>query len=130
MKKKVLIISPHADDEILGCGGFISKYSKHFYQIEVLILTNANKGAPELFSPEDIKYIRKEAQIANKLIGTKKMYFENLPAVNLNNYPVYRISNVIDKYIKKIKTEIILIPSRNDIHDDHKTVNKTENESI
>ena len=28
MKKKVLILSPHADDEILGCGGFISKYSK------------------------------------------------------------------------------------------------------
>ena len=28
MKKRVLILSPHADDEILGCGGFISKYSK------------------------------------------------------------------------------------------------------
>ena len=48
--KKVLIISPHADDEILGCGGFISKYSKHNYQIDVLILTNANKGAPELYT--------------------------------------------------------------------------------
>ena len=24
--KKVLIISSHPDDEILGCGGFISKY--------------------------------------------------------------------------------------------------------
>ena len=28
MNKKKLILSPHADDEILGCGGFISKYSK------------------------------------------------------------------------------------------------------
>jgi LmbE family N-acetylglucosaminyl deacetylase len=130
MKKKVLIISPHADDEILGCGGFISKYSKNTYQINVLILTNANKGAPELYTPEDIKFIRKEAEIANKLIGTRKIYFENLPAVNLNNYPVYRISNIIDKYIKKIKPEIILIPSGNDIHDDHKIVHKAAKVSM
>ena len=47
-EKKVLILSPHADDEILGCGGFISKYSKKNYHINVLILTNANIGAPEI----------------------------------------------------------------------------------
>ena len=58
MKKNVLIISPHADDEILGCGGFISKYSKKNYYINVLILTNANKGAPEIYSTEEIKNIR------------------------------------------------------------------------
>ena len=26
MKKNILILAPHADDEILGCGGAISKY--------------------------------------------------------------------------------------------------------
>ena len=57
MKKKILILSPHADDEILGCGGFISKYSKQNYQIYVLILTNANIGAPEIYSPKEIKLI-------------------------------------------------------------------------
>ena len=57
--KNVLILSPHADDEILGCGGFISKYSKKNFFINVLILTNANKGAPEIYSPQDIKQIRK-----------------------------------------------------------------------
>ena len=124
MKKNVLIISPHADDEILGCGGFISKYSKKNYYINVLILTNANKGAPEIYSTEEIKNIRIEAKKANKLIGTKKIFFENLPAVNLNNYPIYKITNIIDKYIKQINPEIILIPSANDIHDDHKIIFK------
>ena len=49
MMKQILILSPHADDEILGCGGFISKYSKKKYNINVVILTNASKGAPEIF---------------------------------------------------------------------------------
>ena len=100
MKKKILILSPHADDEILGCGGFISKYSKKNYDINVLILTNANKGAPEIYSPGDIDQIRKESKIANNFIGTKKLFFENLPALNLINYPIYKISNIINKYIK------------------------------
>ena len=89
MKKNILILSPHADDEILGCGGFISKYSKLNYHINVLILTNANKGAPEIYPPELIKKVRNEAKSANNLIGTKKLFFENLPAINLNNYEYY-----------------------------------------
>jgi N-acetylglucosamine malate deacetylase 1 len=124
MKKKILILSPHADDEILGCGGFISRYSKQNYHINVLILTNANKGAPEIYSSEEIKQIRKEAKIANNLVGTSRLYFENLPALNLNNHPVYKISNIIDKYIAKINPEVVLIPSGNDIHDDHKIIFK------
>ena len=130
MNKKILILSPHADDEILGCGGFISKYSKLNYQINVLVLTNANKGAPEIYPPETIKSLRNEAKTANNLIGTHKLIFENLPAINLNNYPVYKISNIIDKYIAKINPEIVFIPSKNDIHDDHKIIFKAAKVSM
>ncbi|WP_435116909.1 PIG-L deacetylase family protein [Candidatus Pelagibacter bacterium nBUS_49] len=123
-KKKILIIAPHADDEILGCGGFISKYSKKNYKINVLILTNANKGAPEIYSYENIKTIRNESKLANLSVGTNKLFFENLPGLNLTNYPIYKISNIIDNYIKKINPEVILIPSIYDIHDDHKIIFK------
>jgi len=124
MKKKILILSPHADDEILGCGGFISKFTKKNYDINVLVLTNANIGAPEIYSSRDIDKIRKESTIANNYIGTRKLFFENLPSLNLINYPIYKISNIINKYIKIVNPEIILIPSANDIHDDHKIIFK------
>ena len=124
MKKRILILSPHADDEVLGCGGSISKYSKKGYEINVLILTNANKGAPDVFSEKDIKIVRKEAKQANKIIGTKRLYFEDLPALRLNQIPTYKISKIIDSYIKKIQPEIIFLPSGNDIHEDHKIIFK------
>ena len=130
MKKKILILSPHADDEILGCGGFISKYSKQNYHIDVLVLTNANIGAPEIYSSKEIKLLRNEAKKANDLIGTKKLFFENLPAINLNNYPVYKITNIINKYISDINPEIVLIPSQNDIHEDHKIIFKAAKVSM
>ena len=124
MKKKILILSPHADDEVLGCGGVISKYSKEGHNINVLILTNANKGAPEIYSAKEINDIRKESKLANDFIGTKRLFFENLPALNLNQYPIYKIYNIINKYISNIQPEVIFIPSSNDIHEDHKIIFK------
>lgn len=130
MKKQILILSPHADDEILGCGGTTSKFSKEGYDINVLILTNANNGAPEIYSKKDIKKIRDESKLANEFIGTKKLFFENLPALTLNQYPLYRISNIIEKYILKIKPEVVFIPSSNDIHEDHKIIFKAAKVSL
>ena len=130
MNKKVLILSPHADDEILGCGGTIARYSKNGYDINVLILTNANYGAPEIFSKNEISKIRNESKLANKFIGTKKLFFENLPALTLGQYPLYKISNIINKYIMSIKPEVVFIPSINDIHEDHKIIFKAAKVSL
>ena len=122
MKKNISILSPHADDEILGCGGLISRYSEEGHDIHVLILTNASVSAPELYSKKKINLIREESKKANNLIGTKSLDFENLPALNLHNYPQYKISNIITSYVEKIKPEIVLIPSTQDIHQDHKII--------
>lgn len=124
MKKQILVISPHADDEILGCGGFISKFAKKNYHINVIIMTNASKGAHDLYSSEYIYNIRKEAKLANNIIGTKNIYFEDLPALNLNNYPSYKISGLLRKYLNRINPEIVLLPSSYDIHEDHKIIFK------
>ena len=79
-------------------------------------------GAPEVFSKKFINLVRKESKIANKFIGTNKLFFENLPALKLKQYPNYKISDIINKYISKIKPEIVFIPSNNDIHEDHKVI--------
>ena len=38
-KEKVLVICSHPDDEVLGCGGSIKKYSKK-YDIQCIYLSN------------------------------------------------------------------------------------------
>jgi len=48
----------------------------------------------------------------------------------LSSYPIYKISNIIDKYIRDINPEIVLIPSSNDIHDDHKIIFKAAKVSM
>ena len=40
MKKNILVVAAHPDDEILGCGGTLAKYSSQGHNINILFLTN------------------------------------------------------------------------------------------
>ena len=59
--KNILIIAPHCDDEILGCGGSMSKHVQNRHNVYVAIVTNGHIGAPELFSKEGTEKVRGEA---------------------------------------------------------------------
>ena len=43
MSKKVIVIAPHPDDEILGCGGSLLRYIEEGYQVAWLICTEPPK---------------------------------------------------------------------------------------
>lgn len=117
--KKILVIAPHADDEVLGCGATMAKACAKGDDVYVLICTNASVGAPELFSEEIIKQIRKEAVTAHKLIGIKETIFLEFPAPVLDQHPRYKMSNEISAIIKKTGVDTVFIPHRGDCHKDH-----------
>ena len=72
--KNILVIAPHADDEILGVGGTISKYIQKSFRVIVLIMTNAGINNKEKFPIKLIKKIRKECLNANKSLGVKIIF--------------------------------------------------------
>jgi len=116
---RVLIVAPHCDDEVLGCGGVIKKLSDEKKTVFVLMITNGSIGAPELFKPEDTLNNRKEAEIANKMIGVEKVIFLDFPAPRLDTIPSYKLSLEISKIIKELNVDTMFIPHKGDIHRDH-----------
>ncbi len=118
----ILVIAPHADDEVIGCGATIAKHVHQGDQVWVTIATNASKGAPELFKKEDIDKIRKEALEAHKVLGVQETIFMDFPAPALNAYPEYKISLEISKLLDKIRPDTLYLPHPGDIHQDHKAI--------
>lgn len=116
---KILVIAPHADDEVLGCGATMAKACAKGDEVYVLICTNASIGAPELFGPEIIKQVRSEALEAHKLLSVKETLFLEFPAPALDQYPRYIMSNEMAAVIKKIGADTVYIPHRGDCHKDH-----------
>lgn len=121
---RIIIIAPHADDEVLGCGATMARACTNGDEVFVLICTNASVGAPELFSAELIKQIRSEAVTAHRLIGVKETFFLEFPAPALDQFPRYKMSNEISAIIKKIGADTVYIPHLGDCHKDHTIIHE------
>ena len=93
-------------------------------EVYVLVCTNASVGAPELFSEDLIKQIRREAIAAHKLLGVKETFFLEFPAPVLDQYPRYKMSNEISAIIKRVGVDTVYIPHRGDCHKDHAIIHE------
>jgi len=108
--KEILAIGPHPDDIELGCFGTLSRFVKEGNDIHFLVLT---KGEAGVIYGDRVK----ESKESASLIGAK-LYLENLPDRFLSE-GVETIA-IIEKYVDKIKPDVVFIPSGNDTHQDHR----------
>lgn len=122
MKNKVLVIAPHADDEVLGCGATLAKHKAKGDEVYAIVATNAHIGAPELFSAKSIESVRNEALAAHKILGVNETVFLDFPAPALDAYPSYKLSIAISDIIRKYQPTHIYLPHPGDIHLDHTSV--------
>ena len=116
---KILIIAPHPDDEVLGCGGTVAKHSKQGDEVYLCIVTKAY--LPD-WSEEFIKNRPKEIEKANKILGIKKTYFLDYPTVKLDTIPQKELNNSISKVVAEVKPEIVYIPHKGDVNKDHRLI--------
>ena len=123
-KQNILVVAPHADDEVLGCGGTISKHIKYGDVVTIVICTNAHKGNPKKFTKKFIKNIRIEAKKAHKVLGKLNTIFLDFPAPNLDIFPESEIADTLSTYISRIKPDLLYIPFNGDLHNDHKKIHQ------
>lgn len=117
--QNILVIAPHPDDEVLGCGGIMKKYTEAGAQLHVLVIS---RGTPKFYNDERIDNVRKEAKEAHHILGVKETIFLDFPAPELDTISVSEISRAIAKVIKKLSIHIVYLPHRGDIHHDHRIV--------
>jgi LmbE family N-acetylglucosaminyl deacetylase len=118
--KNVLVLAPHTDDGELGAGGFIAKLIEEGAEVTYVAFSTAEESVPVNF-PKDILKI--EVKSATKVLGIKE---ENVIifnfAVRKLNFMRQEILEELIKIKKKNDFDLILIPSKNDIHQDHSTI--------
>ena len=123
--KNILVVAPHADDEVLGCGASIAKHVRLGDRVYVAVMTNAAIGAPELFSVQSIETIRSEAAKAHNTLGVEETRFYDFPAPQLEQYPQYKIASALSFLIKEKSIDTMYIPHKGDLHLDHGVIYNT-----
>ena len=118
--RTVLVLAPHTDDGELGAGGTIAKLIEGGADVYYAAFSTAEQSVPEGF-PKDI--LKTEVKNATFRLGIKP---ENLI---IYNYEVRKLNYVRQEILagliqlrKRINPDLVLLPSLNDIHQDHSTV--------
>lgn len=119
MMKKILVIAPHRDDEILGCGGTIIKHIESGNQVYICFVT---KGLESMFSKSLIQSGIDEANECHKYIGITKTFNLDFPAALLDSVEKYRINAALVKVVNEVCPDIVYIPHYGDMHTDHQIV--------
>jgi len=99
----ILIIAPHADDEVLGVGGAIARFAEEGNKVTVAILTGHGKEKHPLWPPELWEQIRVEALGAHEILGVSQTLFRELPAVMVKDQPLYYVNKVVGDLIEEVR---------------------------
>ena len=114
---KILVISPHPDDETLGCGGTILKHKDIGDKVYWLIITNIDMK--DGWDKDIVEKRQKEIETVAEMHGFEKTFKLDYPTAKLDTIPIQEIIESISKVIFEIKPEIIYLPNRSDVHTDH-----------
>jgi len=116
---KILVIAPHADDEVLGVGATMAKYIDNGDNVYICIAT---RGVKPLFDDKYMEKLRHETLLAHKFIGVTKSYFLEFPSVMLEQIPRYEINDKICNVVQEVKPDIVYIPHFGDMQKDHQII--------
>jgi LmbE family N-acetylglucosaminyl deacetylase len=114
---KILVISPHPDDETLGCGGTILKHKDMGDKIYWLIITNVD--VKNGWDKNAVKKRQEEIETVAEMYDFEKTFKLDYPTAKLDTIPIQEIIKSISKVILEVKPEIIYLPNRSDVHTDH-----------
>lgn len=121
-QKRILILSPHQDDEILGCGCLIKKALEEKGLVKCIFMTDGSQSLSQELTPEALAELRKvEAIELAKNMGMAEPVFLDCPDGSLNpddGEAAKKVAHVIEEY----KPDMIFIPYFLDGHKDHTAV--------
>lgn len=109
--KKILVLSPHQDDELIGCGGTILKYLKEGARVKIIYMTDGRYGVTD--RNETIR--NEEAKRAWQNYNVELVFF------NHEDSHLYLTNAAQDlkECIEEFKPDIIFTPWLLDQHIDH-----------
>ena len=128
MKKKILIVAAHPDDEVLGCFGTVARLIKEGCEAYTLILGEGKTSRDEERLAEarkdDIVELNTEIERSNSLIGIKKVFVKSFPDNRFDSVDLLDIIKVISKVKEEVQPDIIFTHYENDLNIDHQITYK------
>jgi N-acetylglucosamine malate deacetylase 1 len=124
----ILVVAPHPDDDVIGCGGSIAKHRALGHSVHVVYMTSGNAGSiknPKIILSETKE---KEAVAALNVLDVQNHTFLRIPDgyVSVSDEILQRLIELI----RETKPNVIYIPHALDAHRDHQRTHTIVTEAV
>jgi len=128
-KSKVVVLAPHMDDEVLGCGGTIARHVTAGSDVSVIFLTDGRYGGAGIAGrnghepdPHEIVDVRKaEARCAAQILGIRTLIFLDAEDSRLRSDPL--VADRLREILERDRPDIVYLPFFLEGHLDHRAAN-------
>jgi LmbE family N-acetylglucosaminyl deacetylase len=114
----ILVLAPHPGDDVLGCGGTIILHRQYGHDVNILYLTNGEKGVPGTNQNKAFEIRKQEAIRASQILQVeeKNLHFLHMPDGDLINHSGsnYEFRHILEK----VNPDVIYLPSFVEKHRD------------
>jgi LmbE family N-acetylglucosaminyl deacetylase len=117
---KTLVIAPHPDDELLGCGGTLLRRSAEGGTVGWLLMTTITEEGG--WSRSRIEQRATEIEQVREGLGiaSRHLYQLGLPAAELDRQPMDALVSGLSEVFRDFEPEEVLLPHSGDAHSDHR----------
>jgi LmbE family N-acetylglucosaminyl deacetylase/GT2 family glycosyltransferase len=106
--ERLLVLAPHPDDEVIGCGGLVAQHLREARAVRIVIATDG-AGAGDASTREE------ESRRGIAHLGSAEVHFLRFPdrALGADAAPLLR------EQLLGFRPDLVLVPSPAEIHPDH-----------
>ena len=117
---KVLVIAPHPDDELLGCGGTLLRRKNEGATLGWVIMTKISEDTG--WSKESVQERKNEIEQVRKGLGVQPGHLFQLgfPTTRLDTLPMGELIAKVSEVFQIFQPEEVFIPHQGDAHSDHR----------
>jgi LmbE family N-acetylglucosaminyl deacetylase len=120
--KRVLVLAPHPDDEVFGCGGALAGLAARGAAIDVVLVTDGAAGGPDETERRAIAARRaEESRAALALLGGGTVHHGGLPDRGLGAR-ARELEDLVAAWLLRAGPDLVFAPSPVETHPDHRAV--------
>lgn len=121
---KLLVVSAHPGDEILGCGGTLALHVRRGHEVRALVLgdglTSRVRSIEKAKDLVDLGAIEEQARAALKEIGVEQVRYLRLPDNRFDTVPLLDLVKVVEASKKGYAPDIVYTNSIYDLSVDQR----------
>ena len=116
---RVLVFTPHPDDETIAAGGYIAQSVANGAEVQIVLVTNGNKDGNGAVRYEEFKK-------ATSLLGvpSNNLVFMGLPDDKLKLENPVELADLLKEQVANFQPNVVLFPSPFDHNPDHAAIGR------